>query len=149
MSDLTTTFLNGINSKEFYKSYDVRCAINELDGASCDLDDSGGNWEIILLHDDNRNKHQIAGFLSRYYPVALIKDICPKIIIKTLEKSNIYIELFDEPFSCDEEILKKYAPFTKILDDRFLDDGNFSLDDELLFYIFEDIKYVTTFNEIR
>ena len=146
MSDLTSSFLEGMKKGEKYNSYDVRCAINKNDDLSCDLDDEGVNWELILLQEENRNKYKTGGYLSRYYPVAILKDCCPEKLIKILRDYNVFIEFFDEPFSCDEDILRKYAPFTIILDDRFLDDGNFSLDDERLFYINENIKYVTPYN---
>lgn len=153
MSDLTNTFLKGIIKGQTYKPYDVSSAINRIDRLSCDLDDEGGNWELILLHEENRNKYKTGGYLSRYYPVAILKDYCPEKLINILRNYNVFIEFFDESFSCDEDVLRKYAPFTRILDDRFLDDGNFSLDDERLFYIYENIKYVTpysfTFDEIR
>ncbi len=153
MSDLTNTFLKGIKEGKAYKPYNVSSAINRTVHLSCDLDDEGGNWELILLHEENRNKYKTAGYLSRYFPVAILKDYCPKELINILRNYNVFIEFFDEPFSCDEDVLRKYAPFTRILDDRFLDDGNFSLDDERLFYIYENIKYVTpynfTFDEIR
>ena len=83
--------------------------------------------------------------------MALIKKDCPKSVIKIF--LDIYIAKFEESFSCDEKILKEYAPYKKILDDRFLEDCNFSFDDERLFYIYEGIKYITpysfTFDEIR
>lgn len=72
-------------------------------------------------------------FLSQYYPVALVKDICPGNVKNFFVFNHIYTAKFEEPFSCDEEILKKYARCIHILDDRFLDDCNFSLDDERLF----------------
>jgi hypothetical protein len=174
VKDLTDLFRKGIENGADYKSYDIRKAINTLTGISCDLDDDGGNWELILLG-AGRAEVRVLGFVSRYYPVALLVSDCPDELIKTLREMNVGTEFFDSDcptieikkfedrelhiprfygsFSCDEEILRKYAPFKRILDDRFLDGGEFDLKDDRLYYIYENIPYITpysfTFEEIR
>ena len=118
---------------------------------SSDLDDEGANWDIIWSLKGKIS--QVCAFFSKRFPVALVKENCPELIVCTLKKCGVLIAPFASVFSCDEAILKRYAPHIIMLDDRFLDDCNFSLDDERLFYIYENIKYVTpysfTFDEIR
>lgn len=205
MKDLTELFRKGIENGAGYESYDIRKAVNTLTDISCDLDDEGSNWELILLG-AGRSEARVLGFVSRYYPVALLVRDCPDELIKILREMNVGTEFFDSDcptteikkwkaeefikelrennvsayfiekyfpileiqksegrelhiprfygsFSCDEEILRKYAPFKRILDDRFLDDGEFDLNDERMYYIYENIPYITpysfTFEEIR
>ncbi|WP_295089055.1 hypothetical protein [Ruminococcus sp.] len=196
MKDLTELFRKGIENGTGYNDYDVLKAINTLSDISCDYDDDGCNWRLILK-DACTTEARILGFISRYYPVALLVEKCPEKLLDKLREENVtigffgrdfpkkirkkqeaetiiidhvennypkrdiikleekdlVISCFDESFSCDEEILRKYAPFKTILDDSFLDDVNFALDDERLFYIYENIPYITpynfTFDEIR
>lgn len=151
MYDLTEVFANGIKSLKGYNHFNIIRKINTLKNIFCDIDDDGAYWDSVW--ENINNKSIIYAFISQLYPVALIKKDCPKSVIKIFMDSNVYIAKFEESFSCDEEILKKYAPYKKILDDRFLDDCNFSFDDERLFYIYDGIKYITpynfTFDEIR
>ncbi len=151
MKDLTELFLKGIEYKSKYDSFTIIRSINSLEGIFCDYDDCGANWEIIF--ECINEKSTVYGFVSVYYPVALLKENCPQRVINELQKNGIFIECFDEPFSCSEEVLKKYAPAKRILDDRFLNDCNFSLNDDRLFYIYENLSYVTPydfiFDEIR
>ena len=174
MKDLTGLFRKGIENGTGYDDYDVQKAVSTLPGISCDLDDEGANWRLILKGACTKEAH-ILGFLSRYYPVALLVGNCPNELTEKLREKNVAAEFFgsdcpkrdvikyeerelvqyrfDESFSCDEEILRKYAPFKRIMDDRFLDDGDFSPDDERLSFIYDKIPYITpysfTFDEIR
>lgn len=174
VKDLTELFRKGIENGTGYESYDIRKAINTMTDISCDFDDDGGNWELILLSAGS-SEARVLGFVSRYYPVAMLVRDCPDELMKILREMNVAADFFDNDcpateiekfedrelhiprfygsFSCDEEILGKYAPFQRILDDRFLDDGEFDLDDDRLYYIYENIPYITpysfTFEEIR
>ena len=196
MKDLTELFRKGIENGTEFNDFDVQKAINTLSDISCDYDDDGGNWRLILK-DACTTEACILGFLSRYYPVALLIEKCPEKLLNKLREENVTIDFFgrdfpkkirkkqeaetiiidhvenncpkrdiikleekelviscfDERFSCDEEVLRRYAPFNMVLDDRFLDDGDCALDDERLLYIYENIPYITpysfTFEEIR
>ena len=174
MKDITELFRKGIENGTGYDDYDVQKAVNTLPDISSDLDDDGANWRLILKGACTKGV-QILGFLSRYYPVALLVGNCPRELTEKLSEQNVAVDFFgsdcpkrervkyeerelvhysfDESFSCDEEILRKYAPFERILDDRFLDDGDFSPDDERLYFIYEKLPYITpysfTFDEIR
>ena len=151
MTDLTNVFAEGMRSAEGYNHFKIIRQIKSLEGILCDTDDDGANWDVIwtLIN----RKTEIYAFFSRMYPVALIKQNCPESVLYMLKKCGVLITLFDSIFSCDAEILKQYAPDRNILDDSFLDDCNFSLDDERLYYIYERIPYITpysfTFDEIR
>lgn len=151
MTNLTNIFSDGIRFSDGYNHYEIIKQINRLEGIFSDLDDKGANWDIIWSLKGKIS--QVYAFFSKRYPVALVKENCPELIVYMLKKCGILIAPFDSVFSCDEAILKRYAPHIIMLDDRFLDDCNFSLDDEKLFYIYENIKYITpysfTFDEIR
>lgn len=154
-NDLTKVFELGIESQNEYEPYNIIKIINSSTDCFCsDADEA--NW--ILIWENIDKKSIFYAYISQFYPVALVKDNCPKSVKTALEKNNIYIAEFDEPFSCEENILEKYVRGGQIIiDDRFLDDCNFSFDDERLFDIYECLehnrKYITpynfTFEEIR
>lgn len=149
-NDLTDVFKKGIESSEGYNGNKFIRDVNKYTKYHCD-DADESNW--ILIWENIGQRSIIFAFVSQIYPVALIKKECPEIIIQFLKDNNIHIADFREPFSCDEEVLRKYKFGKNILDDRFLDNDDFSLDDDRLFYIYNNIKYVTpysfTFEEIR
>lgn len=151
MNDLTNVFESGIESLNSYDHYNIIKEINRLTAYFCDYDDDGANW--LLVWENIGKKSIMYAYVSKYYPVALVKNHCPKSITNVFIDNNISIAEFKEPFCCKEKVLKKYARGKNILDDRFLDDCNFALDDERLDYIYNGIKYITpynfTFEEIR
>lgn len=151
MTDLTTIFSEGMRFAEEYNHFKLIRHINSLEEILCDIDDDGANWDVIWTL-VNR-KTEIFAFFSKMYPVALIKQKCPESVLNMLKKYGVLIAPFDSVFSCDATILKQYAPDRNILDDRFLTEEDFSLDDERLFFIYNNIKYITpyefTFDEIR
>lgn len=151
MYDLTEVFENGIKAPKGYNHFNIIRKINTLKDIFCDIDDVGAYWDVVWKNIDE--KSMIYAFVSQFYPVAVVKKDCPESVTKVFMDNSIYIAKFQEPFSCDEKILKKYARYKNILDDRFLNDGGFLQDDERLFYIYEGIKYITpynfTFDEIR
>lgn len=110
------------------------------------------------IWENKERKSIFYAYVSQFFPVALVKETCPESVKNILIENGIYIAKFDEPFSCEEDILKKYVRSGQIIiDDRFLDDCNFSPDDERLFWIYECLEhhrnYVTsynfTFDEVR
>lgn len=151
MTDLTNVFSEGIRSSECYNHFKIINQINSLEGILCDIDDDGANWDVIWTL--TNRKTEIFAFFLKKYPVALVKQNCPENVLYMLKKYNVLIALLDSVFCCDATILKQYAPDRNILDDRFLVEEDFSPDDERLFYIYENIKYITpyefTFDEIR
>lgn len=151
MNNLTEIFKKGIAVSEGYDHLDILKKINKLENVFGDMDDGGGNWDLVWGKKGEQSI--IYAFFSRFYPVALVKDECTKEVISLFQDNSILIAKFQEPFSCDEEVLKKYARCKNILDDRFLNDCDFTLEDDRLFYIYEGISYITpysfSFDEIR
>lgn len=143
MNDLTKIFKLGIESQNEYNPNNIIKLINKSTNCLCD-DADESNWILVW---ENIGKTSIMyAYVSQFYPAALVKDNCPKQVKEVFKDNNIYTAKFKEPFSCDENVLKKYAQDKTILDDRFLDDCNFSLDDTRLDYIYDGIKYVTPYN---
>ena len=109
--------------------------------------------ESVKMPDDNienlMSYYSMYGIVSAYF----LEKYLPISKIQKSEDRELHIPRFYGSFSCDEEILRKYAPFQRILDDRFLDGGEFDLKDDRLYYIYENIPYITpysfTFEEIR
>lgn len=150
MNDLTEIFNKGIVESQNYNKYSVVNKLNTLYNINCS-DADRRNW-CLIWETASDNSIVICGYLSQYYPVAILDTNCRNDLLKLLSELKISIANFEEPFCCDENILKKYAPYTQIIDDRFLEKEDFSLDDERLYYIYQGIKYVTpycfSFNEI-
>ena len=144
MNDLTKIFELGIKSKKKYYDYNIIKNINKETDCFCDYDDDGANW--ILVWKNVEKKSIVYAYISQFYPVALVMKNCPKSVIKLFKKNSIYTVIFKEPFSCDEKVLKKYARGKNILDDRFLDNCDFAIDDERLDYIYNHINYITPYN---
>lgn len=151
MTDLTTVFSEGMCSSEDYNHFRIIRHINSIEGILCDVDDDGANWDVIWTLVDKQT--ELFAFFSKMYPVALVKEKCPESVLHMLEKCGVLTVPFDSVFFCDAAILKQYAPDRNILDDRFLTKEDFSPDDERLFFIYNNIKYITpyefTFDESR
>ncbi|MDE7121735.1 MAG: hypothetical protein K2O42_06205 [Oscillospiraceae bacterium] len=163
--DLTTVFAEGLSAprphtefSEFSWNQDIISdfpwdQIRESQNITCDFDDCGANWYLVYDH----NQNQKIAFISRYHPVALVMEECPACFLTILKRHGICIAEMHNVFSCDEAILKQYAPDKFILDDRFLEDENFSFDHEWMNYIYERLErrrsyvmpYEFTFQEIR
>lgn len=148
MNNITDTLKKGIECRENYDN-DINGLIdqlNNLNGIILILDDVDTNWYSVL--ERINGKDVIYAYFSQYYPSALILSNCRVDIINVFKLYNVFMAKFEEPFECDEEILKKYAPNVTYLDDRFLNDCDFDLDDDRMYYIYNNIKYVTPYNFI-
>lgn len=155
MNDITKVFELGIEAQDGYDPYKIMDIINSTGYFGDDVDEN--NW--ILVWENTDTESIFYAFISRFYPAALVKDNCPEAVRNALKDNNIFIAKFEEPFYCEEGVLKKYVRYLGriVLDDRFLDDCNFSLDDPRLDCIYDSLKsgreYVTsynfTFDEIR
>ena len=153
MNDITEIFKKAVFMSDEYDKHKIAYEIEKNKNIWCEPTDDWGYLWYLISESDGKSDQEYYGYLSVLYPVALIMDNCPEFIINDLKKNNILIAKFEEPFSCSEEVLKLYTSDVNILDDRFLDDCNFELDDERLYYIYEGIPYITpysfTFDEIR
>ena len=72
---------------------------------------------------------------SASYPVALLTGYAPEALIQILDEAGILHSELVEPMCCDEEILRKYVPGRIVFDESFMDNCNFSFDDERFFWI--------------
>ncbi len=143
MNDLTEVFKSAIEKADEYKFFSIANKIQNIDNTYIN-DADRYSWALIT--EEPEHEYIIHGYISQHYPVALIKDSCNASIIEFLTNNNIEIAMLEEPFSCEEEILKKYSPSTRFLDDRFLENEDFKIDDERLWYIYNNISYVTPYN---
>ncbi|MDE6593871.1 MAG: hypothetical protein K2K57_12530 [Oscillospiraceae bacterium] len=154
-NDVTKVFKSGIEAQNKYDHLKMKEKLNKSANYTCDYDDMS-DWLLV------KGKGSLYyAFISEFYPIAFVMSGCLESVKTILKDNNIYIAKFEEPFYCEEDVLKQFIKGTKggqiIIDDRFLDDCNFSSDDERLFYIYECLehnrKYVTpynfTFEEIR
>lgn len=89
------------------------------------------NWYLIT-RDDEKEVAEYYGFLSYRFPVAILMENCPDNIRNLLKDNNILTGDFHRRCSCDEDILKQYAPKSNlpIIDDRKLLDGRISFDSQ-------------------
>lgn len=134
MKDYTEIFLKAINLSTGYDIKKISEIINSIGDNYCGEDGEWGEYFWYLLCEvtlDNMIT-DIYGYLSKNYPVALIKKNCPEIIKHTLEENNILVTELEEPMCCKEDILRNYVCRSRrIIDENaFLNNGNFSFDDE-------------------
>lgn len=155
MNDLTKVFEAGIRESDNYDPYKIIKIFNKTEYYNCS-DDDEASW--MPIWENKERKSIYYAYVSQFFPAALVKETCPEPVKNILIENGIYIAKFDEPFSCEEDILKKYVRNGQIIiDDRFLDNCDFSFDDERLFWIYQCLehgrKYVApycfTFEEIR
>ena len=127
MKDYTEIFSKAIEISSGYDIKKIAIIINEIDDNYCGESGEWGGYNWYILD----NPKNIYGYLSVDYPVALIKESCPDIIKSVLSENNILFTEFEEPMCCNEDILRKYVYTRRVIDESaFLNDGDFSFDDE-------------------
>lgn len=132
MKDYTEIFSEAIELSSGYNIENIADIINSTDGNYCGTDDEwcGYNWYDLCKETADNMMGDNYGYLSREYPVALIKENCPDIIKRILAENNILFTEFEEPMCCNEDILRKYVYEKRVIDESvFLDNGDFSFDD--------------------
>lgn len=141
MKDYSEIFKRAIECKEDYDVKKVAKIINEQSDMSFGDPDNwtDGHWNMLtpklpFSYDDHY------GFISSEYPIALLTKKCPDKLKCILDENNILYTELEEPLSCDENILKQYVPHTMVIDERFLDDLDFSLDDERFFLVLQRLE---------
>lgn len=135
MKDYTEIFSKAIDLSTGYDIKKISEIINSIgDNYGCEEDGEWGVyfWRLLCEVIPNYGITDIYGYLSKYYPIALIKENCPEIIKHTLEENNILVTELEEPMSCNEYILRNYVcDSRRIIDENaFLNNGDFSFDDE-------------------
>lgn len=128
MKDYTEIFSKAIELSSGYDIKKIAVIINAIGDNYCGESGEWGSYNWYLLD----NPKNIYGYLSVDYPVALIKENCPDVIKSVLTENNILFTELEEPMCCNEDILRKYVcTRRRVIDESaFLNDGNFSFDDE-------------------
>lgn len=131
MKDLTDIFSRAIELSADYRPKKVAAMISRLYDIDCLVEDdcADDNWYLISSR-HIKSAEDYYGYLSCRYPVALLTKYCPKNLAAFLDFNKILITDFEEPLSCDENILKQYVPDKKVFDEGFLDNCDYSFDDE-------------------
>ena len=123
-------------SKEMEKIPDIWCRLE---------DDSNLNWYAISRN-NGKTVIEDYGYLSARFPIAVLMKGCPIIICKLLSEKGVIIEEYNERYSCEEKILRKYVDDIILIDDRFLYDENIPYNEELFLKIDEGINYINPYN---
>ena len=135
MKDYTEIFSKAIDLSAGYDIKKISKIIKSIgDNYSCEEDGEWGEyyWRLLCELTPDNMITDIYGYVSKYYPIALIKKNCPEIIKHTLEENNILVTELVEPMSCNENILRNYVcRQRRIIDENaFLNNGDFSFDDK-------------------
>ncbi|MCI5751754.1 MAG: hypothetical protein MR038_04635 [Oscillospiraceae bacterium] len=131
MKDLTDIFSKAIERSAEYRPEMIAGRLGRLYDINCLTEDdyADNNWYLISKR-PIKSTEDLYGYLSCRYPVALLTKYCPKNIAAFLDFSKILLTDFEEPLSCDENILKQYVPDRHVFDEGFLDGCDYSFDDE-------------------
>ncbi|MDE6426269.1 MAG: hypothetical protein K2K89_09075 [Ruminococcus sp.] len=132
MKDYTEIFSKAIDLSSGYDIEKICDIINVIGDNYCGPDDEwcGYNWYYLCKETEDNKLGDVYGYLSVYYPIALIKENCPDIIKSVLAENNILLTEFEEPMCCNEDILKQYVDRLVIDESAFLNNGDFSFNDE-------------------
>lgn len=132
IKDLTDIFIKGIINSADYNPKDIENKLEDLPNIWCRMcDDSLCNWYLIS-RSNAKDVAEYYGWLSCRFPVALIMENCPDNIRQLLNENGVITDDFSRKCSCDEDILRQYAPQSclHIIDDSKLIDGRISFDSE-------------------
>ena len=135
MKDYTEIFSKAIDLSTGYDIKKISNIINSIsNNYGCEEDGEWGEyfWYLLCEVTPDNMIVDIYGYLSKNYPIALIKENCPDIIKHNLAENNILVTDFEEPMCCNEDILRYYVCRSRrIIDENiFLNNGDFSFDDE-------------------
>ncbi len=133
MKNYTEIFSKAIDLSPQYDIDKISDIINSIGDNYCGTDDEwcSYNWYYLCRETENNLLTDIYGYLSAEYPIALIKENCPEIIISVLAENNILFTEFEEPMCCNEDILRKYVHGRCVINESaFLNNGDFSFEDD-------------------
>ncbi|MDE5833949.1 MAG: hypothetical protein K2H26_00350 [Ruminococcus sp.] len=139
MKDYTEIFSKAIEMSSGYDIKKICKIINSTGDNYCGESGEWGKyfWYLMCKETPDNKLGKTYGYISVEYPVALIKENCPEIIKNILAENNILFTELEEPMCCNEDILRKYVERHVIDENIFLNDGDFSFDNE----IFDMILY--------
>lgn len=142
MKDYTEIFSEAINISSGYNIEKICNIINSIGNNYCGTDDEwcDYNWYYLCKETESNQLFDVYGYLSREYPVALIKKNCPEIIISVLAENKILFTEFEEPLCCDQDILRRYVHFKRVIDESAFLNGGFAFDDERFELILQRIE---------
>lgn len=147
MKDISKLFEKAINMADSFNLQIISKDIEKLSNIWCRVeDDSTRNWYTISLT-DGKTVVEDYGYLSYNFPIALLKENCPKYICDVINKHNVlYVQLCDR-FSCEPKILEKYIDTQEIIfiDDCFMEDDNIPFDEDAFLKIDEGANYINPY----
>lgn len=136
MKDYTPLFSKAIELKDRYEFRTVSKCINAHTDLQCgDWDNWADDRWYRLCPKTSCSYEKCYGFICTSYPVALLTEYCSEELKQILDENGILHTELVEPMCCDEEILRKYVPHHIVFDESFMDNGDFSFDDERFFWI--------------
>ena len=136
MKDYTEIFSKAGELKSGYDFTAVSSRINADHDLQCgDWDNWADNCWYRLCPKTPCSYDKCYGFICSSFPVALLTEYCPEALKQLLDEVGILHTELVEPMRCDEEILRKYVPQRIIFDERFMDNCDFSFDDERFFWV--------------
>ena len=141
MKDYTEILSKAAELKSGYDFTAVSSRINAHHGLQCgDWD----NWADIrwyrLCPKTPCSYDKCYGFICSSFPVALLTEYCPEALKQLLDEVGILHTELVEPMRCDEGILRKYVPQRIIIDESFMDNCDFSFDDERFFWVCQKLE---------
>jgi len=144
MKNYTEIFSQALKMKEGYDVKKLKKIIDSQNEFHCgDYDEWADNYWYMLTPQQMKSYDEYYGYLSLEYPIALLSENCPDKLKSLLSENGILHSLWEEPLSCDENILKQYVHDKIVFDEHFVDSCDYSFDDERFFWLMQ--KYETGF----
>lgn len=139
--DYTELFANAIEIKDNYDFKSVRMVINSRNSFHCgDWDDWADNNWYLLTPQFAVSYDKCYGYLCAEYPVALLTEHCPYELKQLFDNIGVLNAKFEEPMSCNEDILRQYIRYPMVFDERFIDKGEYSFNDERFLKVLERLE---------
>lgn len=135
MRDYTAFFTAAVRQGTHYDAEYVRNMLNAHDNICCTDDADCIDENFLLVYEtDGYDYTDFYGYLSMYYPAALLKEHCPALVKEILDGLHILYTDLEEPMRCDADVLRQFAPKRPnsfpIFDEDALLAGDVSPEDE-------------------
>ena len=136
MKDYTEIFSKAVELKNSYDFKAVMGSINANNDLQCgDWDDWADDRWYRLCPKTPCSYEKCYGFICASFPIALLTEYCPEELKQIFDEVGVLHTELVEPMCCDEEILRQYVTQRIVFDERFMDNGDFSPDDERFFWV--------------
>lgn len=126
MKDYTDIFREAAGRAGSYDPQAAKAALNALPGIKCFVDSDCAYDDWFTVFDETT----LYGYLHCRYPLMLCKNCCPADLLQCLSDHKIMQTALEEPMCCDETVLRLFVSTDRILDERFLDNCDYSCEDE-------------------